>query len=112
MKKLTTIFVGMMLATFCATLAAQEPKPYKEGQVTEISYIKIKPGKFDDYMKWLDGPYKTLMEANKKAAASNRATCCCDRPCGLCLNIEPVDELRLRDHFDAELLCFIKLAAR
>jgi hypothetical protein len=67
MKELTTLFVGLIMATFCATLAAQEPKPYKDGQVTYISYIKIKPGKFDDYMKWLDGPYKTLMEANKKA---------------------------------------------
>ena len=52
---------------FSATCFAQEAKPYKEGPVTEISYIKTKPGKFDDYMSWLDGPYKTLMDAQKKA---------------------------------------------
>ena len=67
MKKVTTVLIGLVTITFCATLAAQEPKPYKEGPVTEVAYIKTKPGKFDDYMKWLDGPYKTLMEANKKA---------------------------------------------
>jgi hypothetical protein len=35
--------------------------------VTELAYIKVKPGKFDDYMKYLDTTYKSLMEANKKA---------------------------------------------
>ena len=61
----------MLLALgLCAAMApaiGQEAKPYKEGQVTELSYIKIKPGKFDDYMKYLDTTYKALMEANKKA---------------------------------------------
>jgi hypothetical protein len=63
--------IAMLLALgLCAAMApaiGQEAKPYKEGQVTELSYIKIKPGKFDDYMKYLDTTYKALMEANKKA---------------------------------------------
>src|SRR5262249_13282729 len=32
-----------------------------------LSYIKIKPGKFDEYMRYLGGPYRMLMEENKKA---------------------------------------------
>ncbi len=36
-------------------------------RVTQISYIKIKPGRFDDYMKFLDTTYKSLREAEKKA---------------------------------------------
>lgn len=54
---------------FCFAMAAAnaEDKSYTEGQVTEVSYIKIKPGKFDDYMKYLATTYKTIMEANKKA---------------------------------------------
>ena len=35
--------------------------------MTKLSYIKIKPGKFDEYMSYLGGPYKALMEAQKKA---------------------------------------------
>lgn len=59
--------IGLMLATLMVTAQAQDAKSYKEGPVTELSYIKIKPGKFEDYMKFLDTSYKTLMEENKKA---------------------------------------------
>jgi hypothetical protein len=64
-----TLFVA---ACFCATvaalpLAAQDTRVYKEGNVVEISSIKVKPGKFNDYMAYLAGPYRKLMEENKKA---------------------------------------------
>lgn len=61
------VLVGCAITAFAATAIAQEAKPYKDGQVTFVSYVKTKPGKFDDYMKFLDTTYKTLMEANKKA---------------------------------------------
>lgn len=67
MKFSRMFLIGLVLLGFAATGFAQNAKPYKEGPVTELSYIKIKPGKFDDYMKFLDTTYKTLMEANKKA---------------------------------------------
>jgi hypothetical protein len=67
MKKLGQAIVGLLLCSAMSLASAQEAKPYKEGQVTSISYIKIKPGRFDDYMKWLATSYKDLMEANKKA---------------------------------------------
>jgi hypothetical protein len=35
--------------------------------VVDVSFIRTKPGQFDNYMKFLDGPFKTLMEAQKKA---------------------------------------------
>jgi hypothetical protein len=56
-----------LLALAAAGVPAQDAKPYKDGPVTALSYIKIKPGRFDDYMAWLAGPYRQLMEANKKA---------------------------------------------
>jgi hypothetical protein len=66
-----TSFAGLVGAAVLALAAAgspaQEPRPYKEGPVTALSYIKIKPGHFDEYMAWLAGPYRQLMEANKKA---------------------------------------------
>ena len=67
MKFFGMLLVALILSGFAATGFAQDAKPYKEGPVTELSYIKIKPGKFDDYMKFLDTTFKTLMEANKKA---------------------------------------------
>jgi hypothetical protein len=68
MKKILAMMVtGLALCSGISAAMAQEAKPYKEGQVTEISYIKIKSGKFDDYMGFLDTTYKSLMEANKKA---------------------------------------------
>lgn len=67
MKFSRMLLIGLVLSGFAAIGFAQDPKPYKEGPVTELTYIKIKPGKFDDYMKFLDTTYKTLMEANKKA---------------------------------------------
>jgi len=59
--------VAIAILAFAATASAQEVKPYKEGPVTSLSYIRTKPGKFDEYMKFLDTGYKSLMEANKKA---------------------------------------------
>jgi len=67
MVPLKNALLGLLLAAFAAAGMAQDVKPYKEGSVIEVSYIKIKPGKFDDYMKFLSTQYKTLMEANKKA---------------------------------------------
>ena len=60
--------VGVAALALVATGSpAQEPRLYKDGPVTDLSYIKIKPGRFDEYMAWLAGPYRQLMEANKKA---------------------------------------------
>jgi hypothetical protein len=67
MNKLLMALVGLALCSLMATVAAQDAKPYKEGPVTQLSYIKIKPGRFDDYMKYLATSYKQLQEANKKA---------------------------------------------
>jgi hypothetical protein len=59
--------VAVFAFAFAVVAAAQEAKPYKEGPVTALSYVRTKPGMFDEYMKFLDTTYKGLMEANKKA---------------------------------------------
>ena len=33
----------------------------------EVSSIRTEPGKFEDYLAWLAGPYKQMMEAQKAA---------------------------------------------
>jgi hypothetical protein len=52
-----------VLACALSTAAtADEARAYKEGPVSIISFIKIKPGQFDNYLKYLDATYKPLME--------------------------------------------------
>jgi hypothetical protein len=47
-----------------ATIA--QDKPYKEGTVWSITFIKVKPGMFDVYMRDLAAQRKKLMEEAKK----------------------------------------------
>jgi hypothetical protein len=63
MPKLLLAAALMFLGTVAA---AQEARVYSEGPVTHVSYLKIKPGMFDAYMKYLAGDYKQLMEEAKK----------------------------------------------
>ena len=67
MRKLATLFIGLCMLAIAGTASAVEPKPYKDGPVIAVSYIKIKSGKFDEYMAFLDTTYKPLMDAYKKA---------------------------------------------
>src|SRR2546423_12110640 len=57
--------VALLLAVPAA--GQQASRPYTEGAVTDVQYIRVKPGHFDEYMAFLAGPYKQLMEAQKKA---------------------------------------------
>src|SRR4249920_3651324 len=59
--------IGVAFCFVVGSANADNAKSYTEGAVTEVSYIKVKPGKFDDYMKYLSTTYKSVMEANKKA---------------------------------------------
>lgn len=52
----------VLLCVFSLQTRADEARAYKEGPVSVISFIKIKPGQFDNYMKYLDTQYKPLME--------------------------------------------------
>jgi len=57
---------AMLLCLSGLAASAEEPRPFSEGPVTHVSYVKIKPGMFDAYLKWLDTDYKQIMEAYKK----------------------------------------------
>ena len=56
-----------LLLSLVSTGVAQQPRPYTEGPVSTFAYIRTKPGMFDKYMEYLDGNYKRLMDAQKKA---------------------------------------------
>ncbi len=67
MNALIPTLLALALAGTSTSGWAQEAKPYKDGPVTEVSYIKVKPGRFDDYMQFLATTYRANMEAQKKA---------------------------------------------
>ena len=46
---------------------ADDSKSYTEGPVSEVTSIRVKPGMFDAYMKWLDTTGKQIREDEKKA---------------------------------------------
>lgn len=58
---------GSLVLAAAPTAAQQSSRPYTEGSVTAVAYVRVKPGRFDDYMAYLAGPYKQLLEAQKKA---------------------------------------------
>jgi hypothetical protein len=66
-KRITMLLVSVLMFAVMGSVLAQDAKPYKEGKVLQVSFIKIKPGQLNNYMKYLDGPYKANMEAMKKA---------------------------------------------
>lgn len=57
----------MASALLVGGVAVAQEHPYTEGQVVEVTSVKVKDGQFENYMKFLDGPYKASMEAAKKA---------------------------------------------
>jgi hypothetical protein len=67
MNKLSTALIAVVLSCLMISASAQDTKVYKEGYVTQVTFVRTKPGKFDDYMKFLDTSYKPLLEAQKKA---------------------------------------------
>jgi len=67
MIRIHRLLVAVLLLACASTSFAQEEHAYTEGPVINISYIKIKPGMFDVYMKYLQTTYKQIMEEQKKA---------------------------------------------
>lgn len=67
MLKLKSALLAAALVACTSSLAvAQEARSYTFGPVVNVSYIKIKPGMFDAYMKWIATDRKALMEEYKK----------------------------------------------
>ena len=59
-----------IVAALClipAVAFAQETRPYTDGPVVNVTYVRVKPGHFDDYMRHLGGVYRKQMEAFQKA---------------------------------------------
>ena len=50
-----------------SSIAGAADRPYTEGPVLNVAAVRTEPGMFEEYMKYLAGPYKQAMEEQKKA---------------------------------------------
>ena len=64
-----TIILSMCLAASSLSLNAhaQDVRQYSEGPVTEVNYIQVEYGHFEEYIDWLNSTWKPTMEATEKA---------------------------------------------
>jgi len=62
----TRLLLASLMILACGVATADD-RAYTEGSVLEISYVRTKPGMFDEYMKWVGTQRKAEMEALKKA---------------------------------------------
>jgi hypothetical protein len=57
-----------LLGLACASTAVlADDHAYTDGPVVNVAFIRTEYGKFDDYLKFLDGTWKATQEAAKKA---------------------------------------------
>jgi hypothetical protein len=62
------IVLSMCLAASSLSHArAQSGRGYSYGPVTQVDYIRVEYGHFDDYMAWVTSTWVPTMEAAKKA---------------------------------------------
>ena len=78
-KMIKTIVLSMCLAASLLSLnaraqdtltrdaLAQNDRRYTDGPVTELDYIQVEYGHFEEYIDWLNSTWKPTMEATKKA---------------------------------------------
>jgi hypothetical protein len=68
-KMMKTIILSMCLAASSLSLnaRAQDERAYTEGPVSEVDYIGVEYGHFEEYIDWLNSTWKPTMEATKKA---------------------------------------------
>ena len=66
-KAVLALLFSVSLAMSVSIGSQKEDRPYTEGAVTDVAYVRTKPGKFDDYMNWLATVWKQENEEAKKA---------------------------------------------
>jgi len=63
--KFVALCTTAVLMLFAQAGFAQD-KPFKEGSIWSVTFVKVKPGMFDTYIRDLSGNRRPLMEQAKK----------------------------------------------
>ena len=63
---LVQLSTALVFAVVSVAAIAQESLPYKDGVVVVVTSVRTQPGKFNDYFRYLSGPYSQMMDEAKK----------------------------------------------
>lgn len=63
---LAPLSAAVFLTLVSVAALAQDALPYKDGQVVIVTSVRTQPGKFNDYYRYLSGPYSQMMDEAKK----------------------------------------------
>ena len=66
MNRLHASLLCLLLAVAAGPASAQE-RPYTDGPVVVVSAVKIVDGQFENYMAFLNGTWRPMMQASKDA---------------------------------------------
>jgi hypothetical protein len=67
MIKTIVLFMCLAISALSLNARAQDVRQYTDGPVTELDYIQVEYGHFEEYVDWLNSTWKPTMEAMKKA---------------------------------------------
>ena len=68
MRNISIALAGLGLIAITPAIAADPDAPaYDNGSVWDVTSVRTKDGRTDDYLRWLAGPWKQQEEALKKA---------------------------------------------
>ena len=59
--------LGLAASSLSLNAGAEDERQYTEGPVSEMAYIPVEYGHFEEYIDWLNSTWKPTMEATKKA---------------------------------------------
>ena len=66
MNRLHASLLCLLLAVVAVPASAQE-RPYTDGPVVIVSAVKVMDGQFENYMAFLNGTWRPMMQASKDA---------------------------------------------
>ncbi len=71
-----TIILSVCLAASSLSINARaqqdDERQYTDGPVTEVDYIQVEYGHFEEYIDWLNSTWKPTMEAIEESWANHR----------------------------------------
>jgi hypothetical protein len=67
MIKTTILSMCLAASSLSLNARAQDERQYTEGPVTEVNYLQVEYGHFEEYIDWLNSTWKPTMEATKRA---------------------------------------------
>ena len=67
MTKPIILSICRAVSSLSLNARAQDERAYTDGPVTDVAYIQVEYGHFEEYIDWLNSTWKPTMEATKKS---------------------------------------------